>query len=202
MNNLLKTCLTLTIASIVFIGCSQKEVEKKKMLEADFRCKQDGILAPKWTCNPVAKGSIAAVGIAKMNAGFDKSLQRVEAMADGRDALASQITIKVSNLFKTYKGTTGGGDASTFDKATSFVSKQLASQTLNGSKAIDSWKNSVTNELYLLVVVSNEPIKEKMNNAIKTSFKNDQAMYQKFLASQANGELDKELEKAKNIEDN
>jgi hypothetical protein len=159
-------------------------------------CKQDGILAPKWTCNPTAEGSLAAVGIAKMNAGNDKSLQRSEAMADGRSALTSQISSKVSNLFKSYKGVTGSGEASTFDASSSRVSKQLASETLTGSSAIDSWKNSVTQELYLLVTVSSTPIKKAMANAIKTSFKNDDAMYQKFLAKMADGDLDKELEKA------
>jgi len=186
--------LVTAVASTLFIGCG-KSNPTPKAPQADFRCKQDGVLAPKWTCNPYSKGSIAAVGIAKMNAGNDKSMQRSEAMADGRDALASQISTKVSNLFKSYKGTTGTGKGTTFDATTSKVSKQLASQTLNGSRAIDSWKNPSTNELYLLVTVGNDNIKKGMNNAIKTSFKNDNAMYQKFLAKNANGELDKELEK-------
>jgi len=191
--------LAAAIAGTVFTGCGQAPAPKvTKAVEevADFRCRQDGVLAPKWTCNPYAEGSIAAVGIAKMNAGNDKSFQRSEAMADGRDALASQISTKVSNLFKSYKGTTGSGSASTFDKASSKVSKQLASQTLNGSKSIAVWSNPTTKELYLLVAISNEPVKKSMDKAIKTSFKNDNAMYQKFLAAKADGNLDTELEKA------
>jgi hypothetical protein len=35
-----------------------------------------------------------------------------------------------------------------------------------------------------------------MEEAVKTSFKNDKAMYQKFLAAKAEGDLDKQLEKA------
>jgi len=193
MNNLLRFSVVLVL-SIFIIACgSKQEVVKKD--EPDFRCRQDGILAPKWTCTPVFDSYIASVGIAKQNAGLDKSMQRSEAMADGRDSLASQISTKVSNLFKSYKGTTGVNSDATFDSSSSKVSKQLASQTLNGSKAIDSWLNPSTKELYLLVVVSNEPVKKAMNSAIKTSFKNEKAMYQRFLASQANGELDKELEK-------
>ena len=117
-------------------------------------------------------------------------------MADGRDALAAQISVKVSNLFKSYKGTTGSGDAATFDAASSKVSKQLASETLAGSKSVDSWTSPKTGELYLLVTISNEPIKKGMDEAVKTSFGNDKAMYQQFLASKANGDLDKELEAA------
>jgi hypothetical protein len=117
-------------------------------------------------------------------------------MADGRDALASQISIKVSNLFKSYKGTTGSGEAATFDASISKVSKQLASETLAGSTAIDSWISPKTGDLYLLVTIKNTPVKEKMDEAVKTSFGNDQAMYQQFLASKAQGELDVELSKA------
>jgi hypothetical protein len=191
---IINSILATAIAGTLFTGCGDAPLPK----DPDFKCRQDGVLAPKWTCNPYADGSIAAVGIAKMNAGNDKSMQRSEAMADGRDALASQISTKVSNMFKSYKGTTGTGTEATFDATTSKVSKQLANQTLNGSKSIDAWKNQETNELYLLVVVSNEPVKKGMDKAIKTSFKNDNAMYQKFLASKADGELDKELAKAGN----
>ena len=47
-----------------------------------------------------------------------------------------------------------------------------------------------------MVGISNDPVKAKIEKAVKTSFKNDKAMYQKFLASKADGELDKELEKS------
>ena len=195
MNKLvIKTLSVVAVASILLSGCGKEAPVKQA--EPDFRCKQDGILAPKWTCNPYVEGAIAAVGVAKMNAGNDKSMQRSEAMADGRDSLASQVSTKVSNLFKSYKGTTGSNDAATFDASSSKVSKQLASQTLTGSRAINTWTSPKTKELYVLVTVSNEPVKEKMKNAIKTSFKNDRAMYQKFLAAQADGQLDSELEKA------
>ena len=193
---LVKTLSSVAVASILLTGCGEAPAPAKKAPEADFSCKQDGVRAPEWTCNPYAEGAIAALGIAKMNAGHDKSMQRSEAMADGRDGLASQISTKVSNLFKSYKGTTGTGKDATFDAASSKVSKQLASQTLSGSRSIKAWTNPKTNELYLLVVVSNEPVKKAMDKAVKTSFKNDKAMYAKFLAAKADGELDKELEKA------
>jgi len=201
-NIVLKSTLGLAVIATLFTGCGTKTLEPQTQKQAniieesDFRCKQDGILAPKWTCDPYVEGSIAALGIAKKNAGNDKSMQRSEAMADGRDALASQISIKVSNLFKSYKGTTGSGEAATFDASSSKVSKQLASETLAGSTAIDSWISPKTGDLYLLVTIKNTPVKEKMDEAVKTSFGNDQAMYQKFIASKAQGELDVELSKA------
>ncbi len=117
-------------------------------------------------------------------------------MADGRDSLASQISIKVSNLFKSYKGTTGSGDAATFDATSSKVSKQLASETLTESRSVDNW-TSKNGDLYILVIIPNTSVKAKIEDAVKTSFENDQAMYQQFLASKAQGELDFELSKTK-----
>ncbi|PIF03831.1 MAG: hypothetical protein CSA86_04825 [Arcobacter sp.] len=190
-SSLLKIVSAAVVASVL-AGCFGSSPEKD---EPDFRCKQEGQLAPKWTCNPYLEGSIVALGVAPANAGNDVGMQRAEAMAEGRDALANQLSVKVSTLFKSFKATTGAGVDATFDKANSKVSKQLASQTLEGSRGIETWISD-KGTLYILVGVSNEPVKKEMDKAVKTSFKNDQAMYQKFLAAKASGELDAELEKA------
>ena len=197
--NLIKSVAAAAVLSVMFVGCNEAQtgVAAAQEEKADFRCRQDGVLAPEFTCDPFSGGSITALGIAKMNAGHDKAYQRTEAMGSARDELARQMEIKVSNLFKKYKATTGSGSAATFDKATSDVSKQLASQTLVGSKQIGrSWRHPQTNELFIMVGVNTAEVKAKMEDAVKTSFKNDQAMYQKFLAEKANGELSRELEKA------
>jgi hypothetical protein len=189
-----KTILKLSAAALLataLTGCMGTQAEKKP----DFGCKQDGQPAPEWTCNPYLEGSIVALGVAQPNAGGDISMQRAEAMAEGRDALANQISVKVSTMLKSFKATTGSGADATFDKSTSKVSKQLASQTLQGSRGIKSWKSD-KGTMYLLVGISNEPVKKGLETAVKTSFKSDKAMYQKFLAAKADGELDKELEKA------
>ena len=194
--NLIKSASVAVLLAAVLTGCGSNEPKVAEQ-EADFRCYQDAVLAPDFTCDPFASGAVTALGVAKMNAGGDKAYQRTEAMSSARDGLARQIEIKVSNLFKKYKGTTGSGADATFDKATSDVSRQLASQTLTGSKQIGkSWRHPKTNELFILVGIPTKAVETKMENAVKTSFKNDQAMYQKFLADKANGDLDKELEKA------
>lgn len=191
--NLLKITAAAIIATILSGCMGTKDPEKQE--EPNFKCKQDGQLAPKWTCNPYLEGSIVALGVAPSNAGNDLGMQRAEAIAEGRDALVNQLSVKVSTMFKSYKSTTGTGTEGTFDKANSKVSKQLASQILQGSRGVESWRSN-TGTMYILVGLSNEPIKIQMGKAVKTSFKNDKAMYQKFLAAKANGELDAELEKA------
>ncbi len=193
---LLTSVASILLIATVFSGCGDAEPKPAEPIKQEFACQQDGVLAPEFTCNPFYKGNVVALGIAQMNSGGDKSFQRTEAMGSGRDAIIRQLEVKVSNLFKRYVGTTGAGTNGTFDKASSDVSKQLASQTLAGSKQVGrAWRNPKTNELFLMVGISNEEVKDKMEKAIQSSFKNEKALYQQFLAEKANGELDKELEK-------
>ncbi len=189
-------------AIFIFTACNNVEpkpsVDAKAQVqqqEADFRCRQDGVLAPKFTCNPHVDGMITALGVASMNTGNDRAFQRTEAMANARNALARELSIKASSMVKTFKSVTGSGKSATFDKATSEVSKQVASQTLKDSRQVGmSWSNPQTKELFILVGINTPEVKKELSHAIKTSFKNDEALYQQFLAKQANGELDKELE--------
>ncbi len=192
--------ISAVTAVIFFTGCNNsqpKPIKNNAIQEqqADFHCKQDGALAPVFTCNPHVEGMITALGVAPMNAGNDKAFQRTEAMANARNALTRELEIKVSNMVKTFKGTTGAGKGATFDKSTSEVSKQVASQTLKDSRQIGiSWRNPQTKELFILVGIKTPEVKKELGNAIKTSFKNDEALYQQFLAKKASGELNKELE--------
>jgi len=195
MQKILKYGLSIAVAgSIMFSGCGSSS-QPSKPAKTFASCSIKGVQAPDWVCMPEYKGSIVAVGIAKPNAAEDLSMQRAEAMADARDALARQIEIKVKNMFKKYVATTGAGKAQTYEKATQNVSKQIANQTLRGSKQLSFWQHPKTGELFLLVGVPTESVKEGMEKAIKTTFKNDEALYQEFKAQKAQGELDKELEK-------
>lgn len=193
--SLLTSVSSILLATTVFSGCGEAEPKPAEPVKQKFACKQDGVLAPEFTCNPFHKGYVVSLGIAQMNSGGDKSFQRTEAMGSGRDAIIRQLEVKVSNLFKSYIGTTGAGVSGTFDKANSDVSKQLASQSLSGSRQVGrSWRNPKTNELFLMVGIENAEVKDKMEKAIQSSFKNEKALYQQFLAEKANGQLDKELE--------
>ncbi len=195
MNKKVIKVVGLSLATAwLMVGCASSSVAPEE--KVDDRCRTaSGQLAPEWTCNPYMEGAIVALGQAKPNAGNDRSFQRAEAMAEGRDALAQQISTKVSNMIKSYKGATGSGKDATFDKSVSKVSKQLASQTLQGSRGIKTWYDK-EGEVYILVGVPTDSVKGALDKAIKTSYKNDQALYQQFLAHKAQGDLEKELEKA------
>ena len=187
---ILKSLLIASISSIVFTGCWWDKEPEVKNLHIDSELQG----APNWVMIPKVKGYISELGGAPKNAGNDFSFQREEAMANARNNIAKQITIKVDNMFKTFKATTGHGDNATMDRAIETVSKQVSSQSLSGTSVKDTWI-SKSGTLYVLMVIDAKSVIQLMEKSIKTSFKNDDAMYQKFLSSKAQGELEQELEK-------
>lgn len=187
----LKSLAIGVMTASLFTACSSSAQPKKDesaYVDPEFQG------APSWVLNPMVEGAIADIGSAPRNAGNDFGFQRDEAIANARDNIAKQMQIKVSNMFKSFKASTGSGKDSTFDKSVESVSKQVASQNLSGSKMVKQWR-SKTGTLYVLVAISTDGVKKDMEKSVKTSFKNDKALYQKFLAAKAQGELDKELEK-------
>ena len=188
---LLKSLLIASISSMVLTGClwnDKPTTAEETYIDPELKG------APKWVMIPEAKGFVSELGSAAKNAGNDYSFQREEAMADARNNIAKQITIKVNAMFKTFKSTTGHNQDGTMDKAIETVSKQIASQSLSGTKVKETWI-SRSGTLYILMVIDTQSVANLMDNSIKTSFKNDKAMYQKFLASKAQEELEVELEK-------
>jgi hypothetical protein len=149
--------------------------------------------APKWVLMPFVEGSMSDIGSAPSNAGGDVSFQRNQAMADARDNLARQMGVKVGNMIKSFKASTGAKADATFDQSSEQVSKQIASQTLVGTKIKDAWISD-SGTMYVLVVLDTEAVIDQMDKNIKTSMGNEKAMYQKFLAKKSQDELAKELE--------
>ena len=149
--------------------------------------------APKWVLNPSLEGGISAVGSAKIGkAGMQ--FARTEAMAHGRDELARITSVKVKNMVKNFTQSTGVADAETVDKVSSQVTKQVTNQAISGSKQKETWI-SPSNDIYVLVVVDASVAKDNVKQAVQTSMKNEQALWQQFQAKKANEELDKEIDK-------
>lgn len=152
--------------------------------------------APAWVLMPEVEGGLAAAGSAKMGAA-GPSFAKTEATANARDELARQLNVKVKNMVTNFTQTTGVGDAQTVDKVVKNVSKQVASVDLSGSKVSKVWL-SKTNTMWVLVTLDPnglEALKTSMAEAAKTSYKNDQALYQQFLNKKGQEELDSEIEK-------
>ena len=177
------------VVATMISGCGEQPQPKQQ--EPDFRCRQEGVLAPKWTCTPFVDGAIAEVGSApKTAAGV--GFQRRNALANARSNLAQQIETLVKDKVETFARTTGAGSSETVDQVATQVSKQVAKVTLRGSKQVDSWQ-APSGTLYVLVAVHETEVNAAAKKALKTSFKNDESLWQQFQSKQALESLDKEF---------
>jgi ribosomal protein S20 len=191
-----KITSTLALAALIaatFVGCGEPKVEKKEEQQSDFRCKQENVLAPKWTCLPMVEGAYAGIGIAQKSAAGMSHMRRIATM-NGRADLATQIKVQVKTRMKGFTQTTGTGDSETVDQMTSAVDDQLANIDLAGSKAIDLW-TSPSGTLYLLVTIAEDTINATVKSTAKNSLKNESALWQKFQASKAFDSMDAALAK-------
>jgi len=182
-----------TSLAMSFIGCSSqdKPEPKKEAYTPTFKCVQEGVEAPKWTCIPDINGYYAGVGVAEKSAAGIAHMRRV-ALMNGRSDLAQQIQTKVKDKIEGFTRATGNGSTETVEKVTTAVTKQVAKIDLKGSKAMDMWQ-SPSGAMYMLVTVPKAEVNKEVKKAVKSSFKNDDAMWQQFQSKQALEQLDKEF---------
>ena len=149
-------------------------------------------VAPGWICDePVAGVELSAIGYArKSNAGV--SFMKQMATADARVQLAQTFKTHVNNMVKQYAETTGAADTETVDLVNTSVSKLITSETLVGSRLFKS-RTSPTGGLYVIVGLDSANVQTAAEESLKTSMKNDQALWQKFQAKKAQDELAAEI---------
>ena len=183
--------VSLLVVPVVYLsGCASDASKKVESAEM----KDEFANAPKWVfdTSEVKKG-MAAVASARMSkAGMQ--FTRTEALANARDELARQMSIKVKNMVKNFSQATGIGDDESVDRVAAQVSKQVTNQTLVGSKQKDTWI-SPSNELYVLVIIDSKEIAKVVKESVRTSYKDEKALWQQFQAKKAQEELDSEIEK-------
>lgn len=195
---MIKMISSIALAGLVaatMTGCGGAQPEPKKEEAPSFACKQENVLAPKWTCVPMVEGAYAGVGIAAKSGAGPAHMRRV-ALANGRSDLTQQIQTQVKDKVTAYTGVTGNGDAEVIDKVSKAVTSQVAKVDLKGSKAVDMW-NAPSGAMYLLVTVPeatvNGAVKETIQQTLKSSYKNDDARWQQFQSKQALDDLNKEF---------
>ncbi|NLW05171.1 MAG: hypothetical protein GX029_08120 [Pseudomonadaceae bacterium] len=189
------SAVALTFA--VMTGCGGKEVAQQPVqaVQPTFieHCEYTtGIQAPEWYCSPNIEGGIAAIGVSKSNAVGDQNMQRTMALANGRDELARQTQVKVQNLLTNWSRATGAGDDQTYEANFENVSRQIAKQTLEGSRQLKRWIAPDGTLVLLVGMLDSSSIK----NSVKTSLRNEQALWQQFQSKQSLEELDKQMEEA------
>lgn len=176
------------VVAATIAGCGQPQPEQE-----DFRCRQDGVLAPKWTCNPQSyEGAIVGLGSAPLSkAGMN--FTRQNAMAAARNDLAFQIETQVKAKVENFVRGTGVGDSETVDSVSTQVSKQLAKTNLQGTKQLESWQNPKSGTLYVLVGAPDQSVNKEVKKIVKSSHNNEDALWQQFQSKQALDQLDKDF---------
>lgn len=179
------------IAMIIMSGCSSKEVKPAVAIEGE--CIIAGEVGPSWACgayeNEKAYTSVGSAQMSKLGQGFT----RREAIANARSSLAQQIQTEVKDKIEIFMGSTGIAELEVADKVTTQVSKQVAKETLNGSKQISYWENSGDNSIYVLVSVDKDSINKAAKTSVISSYKNEDALWQQFQAKNALESLEKEF---------
>ena len=184
----MKSILKITGVAILLIGCNNPQPNKTN------QCKIEGVKAPQWICNNVDDNStIYAMGYAHKSP-LGISFEENEAISMARDSLSRRVSVKVKNMIKTYLESTGIKDSQTAERVTTQVSKQLSKTTLNGSKLKTFWISPKGN-MFVLVGISRNNLINGVSNSVKTTFHNDEALWQEFKAKKAQEELDAEIDK-------
>ena len=190
INRLTKLTL-IGLSAAIITGCSDKEPEPKEAYTPTFECKQEGVLAPRWTCIPEVDGFYAGVGIAEKSAAGMAHMKRV-ALMNGRSDLTQQIQTQVKDKMEGFTKSTGIGAGESVDMVTTAVTKQVAMVDLKGSKAVDMW-NAPSGALFMLVTVPEENVNSEVKKAVRSSFNSDDARWQQFQSERALKALDEEF---------
>ena len=191
MNRLI-TGLTTGVVALGMVACAGNAVNP---MVADCVFPDTAIAAPGWVCDePVPGLDVQAVGIAeKSSAGI--SFMKDMAAADARGRLAEQTKVRVSKMVKKYLGTTGVADTETVDAAASSTLKTIASQDLVGSKVYKS-RTGPNGRLFVLLGLDAAAAERIVQKAAKTSMKNDQALWQQFMAQKSFDEMAADIAKS------
>ena len=179
--------LTTGIIALGLVACGGKDATKPAMV-ADCVFPNTNTPAPGWICDePVPGLDVQAVGIAEPSkAGI--SFMKDMAAADARGRLAEQMKVRVNKMVKKYLGTTGVADTETVDAAASSTLKTITSEELVGSKVYKT-RTGPNGRLFVLLGLDASAAERIVQKAAKTSMKNDQALWQQFMAKKSFDEM-------------
>lgn len=175
------------ICQFMLTACGNKRIDNK-VLEKEFEN------APEWVLTGHKEGAFSAVGSAKIGKS-GMQFAKTAALAQARNELARQLSVKVHSLVNNFIQQTGLGDEQMVDRLGKQVSKQVSAETLNGSRQEDVWI-SPGSELYVLMVMEKGAVKQSVKNQVISSFQSKDAKWQAFEGQNGHEELDREIENA------
>jgi hypothetical protein len=139
------------------------------------------------------KGGMASVGIAESS---NTQLAIAKAKVEARKNLAQLVQVKVENLEKAFIEEVGEASGSEMNQLFSSATKQITAQTLQGT--VPKMQKYETSEgvttAYVLMVLNPDIIHASLKN------NNAKHLYERFRASKAFEELDKEIKEFEEAE--
>jgi hypothetical protein len=187
------------VSAALIVGCSGAPKKEEKAQAAEPAL-------PLWIASPetqVADGAFGATECVLDSGNF--SLDKAEATANARAALAQQIDIRVQTMDKTYKEKIQTTNKAVSGTNFSSVSKQIADQGLKGSRVIKLEYLTLNNRRQLCAMVELNPAKalelfktslsavEKQNGKIPA--REEEVLYQEFKQKMAIDELEASLKR-------
>lgn len=180
----------LLLASVVVIliagawGCASSSATAKKGLP-DTSMKN----WPKWYLDPLPEepGHIFAKAT---ETSLKAELAENKATTEARKKIAQTIEIKVQNLEKKFDEEIGLGEDAELNSFYSSTTKTLTSQMLNGTRVAktDFIREGTIFRAFVMVVMDDEFAKGFVERV-----KNNKQLYQRFRASKAFEEMEKEI---------
>ncbi len=132
------------------------------------------------------KGGMASVGIGESR---NTQLAITKAKVEARKNLAQLVQVKIENLEKAFIEEVGEASGSEMNELFSSATKQITSQTLQGTlpKLQKYETDDGITTAYILMVLNPDIIDESLKNS------SAKHLYERFRASKAFEELDKEM---------
>ena len=117
-------------------------------------------------------------------------------MSQARAEIARILEVQVKDMVKNYAKTLSNGDQDEVAKVSEQVGKQVANQSLVGS--VQKGIYFTGEEVWVLVAIDETKAKAQTKTTFVSTLKNEDAMYQQFLANKADKDLDAEIDKTFN----
>ena len=147
---------------------------------------------PEWLLKPPADQEHLYAAASATSRDLQVAMQkaRINAQTD----LAQQLNNRLANLTKQFQEETGlAGDSALLSQFSS-ATKAVTQQTLEGAR-VDQQQLMPEKEVYRAYVLMSLPLGQA-NQLLMSKLKANQELYTRFRATQAFGELDKELQSA------
>jgi len=172
LNPLLPACAAL----LLLVGCGEK---KKPQAVPVTTTQTKG--APAWIDHEDIPDGLGAVGIAGPNLLGDKQMQRTEAQANGRSALAAKLRVRVQGMFSQLiqrmntAATTEKKPvkAEVMQRVQENVARQTVDETLSGSVPREFWTDPADGSLYVFMVMSRETVDRTLESIAKAQLRQE-----------------------------